>query len=1250
MSWKSRNSSNLSKPMWICPLALALLLVTAFLSTVATAQVLYGSITGIVTDASNAAVPNVTVTVTNQANGETRSVTTGGSGEYLVQNLEAGPYTVEVKPVANFGGYAQKNLPLAVSQEARVNITLQLASVRSEVTVTTAPATLQTETAEVKAQISQAQVSELPITSSQGRNFQTLYTLIPGATAVQEQNSIGGNPSRALSVNVNGVSYNTNTTRIDGAVNDYGWLPYLIAYVPPADSIESINVVTNSFTAEQGVAGGASIAITLKGGTNRYHGSAWEYYQDAAINARAYTATQASLISVANPTGSVPKNVFNEFGANFGGPVYIPKIYKGKDKLFFFENFERITRRQLATPLEAVPTSAMLNGDFSAASAVTTLYDPQPGGVGPYLPIGSRPTFMSEYGCNCIPTSRQSAPAMKMLALLQPIAAKVGTPTAAQLSAQLANDYTAIGTIAYNRMSNDTKIIYNPSDKTSIFGRYSIAPYSLLDPQVFGAAGGPAVDGGQTGQASGRTQNVGLGASHVIASNLVIDWDFGYTRQRTGAQSLIDIADGDFGLNTLGIPGTNGVGTNYVGQPIFGFTGFQSLGNASGANPFLFRDNQFTTDANVSWTKGKHATKYGFTYYHFDLNHFQPSVGSGVSNPRGGFMFQGSLTSNTSTVTAYNALADMLLGLPNNGTGIAVAKNEQLYNPNSLRWTEIAGYAQDQWTPTSKLTVNYGIRYEIYPAPYTDKHGAFRLDPNLPQTANIIVGGVGGNPQSAGINIGHGQFVPRFGIAYRLNDKTVIRSGFGITTDPESFRFLRDQYPSEIAQAYVGTGAGTLSLDPNNNPITLTTGIPIAATPAITNGFTSLPITIGTNTTPADVRRGYIESWNLFIQRDMGHSYVANIGYVGTHAVRQFSGVTLNAAPLPSASTTCMANGQYSPSSGLTGPCVGTASVGGVTVNLPGYVVNETINQQHCNATSPIPGSSPAQTGYACYNTAGITMNEPIFSSNYNALQMQLSRNVGRNYQYGLSYTWSHAFDDADNGAGSGSTGPAYAYPGYFYLNRAQSGYDRTHNLQFWGIYHLPFGANQMFLTHGIAGAIFGGFQITGQLSHISGAPFTVSPSTSAINAPGETEYAELVAPYHQLGGHNRTPGNTSVSGGKAWFDPTSFQNPVEPAATVAGNPTSVSPNFGNTRRNEFRGPGVTNMNASVSRNFKIYRESEFQVRVEAFNLVNHAELVSNPNVTVAPSGSTFGYITSFALGNNASPTRTIQFSGRINF
>ena len=311
----------------------------------ARAQVVYGSITGNVQDQSGAVIPNATVVVTNQATSETRSTTTNTSGEYRVVDLAPGAYTISIKASSAFAAFLEKNVPIEVTRESRVDATLPAASVTTSVTVDTAPPMLETDSAEVNHEISKEQISQLPITSSQGRNFQTLYTLIPGASAVQEQNSIGGNPARALSVNVNGVSYNTNTTRIDGAVNDYGWLPYLLAYLPPADAIESVNVVTNSFNAEQGVAGGASIAITLKGGTNQYHGSAWEYYQDADINARTYTATQASLISTANPTGAVPKNVFHEFGANFGGPVFIPKVYEGKNKLFFFENFERTSRR-----------------------------------------------------------------------------------------------------------------------------------------------------------------------------------------------------------------------------------------------------------------------------------------------------------------------------------------------------------------------------------------------------------------------------------------------------------------------------------------------------------------------------------------------------------------------------------------------------------------------------------------------------------------------------------------------------------------------------------------------------------------------------------------------------------------------------------------------------------------------------------------------------------------------------------------
>lgn len=1227
----------------LLPGAMGLLLVFALLApfpgTRATAQVLYGSIAGTVTDTSGALVPNVPVTITNESTGETRSVTANAQGEYALRDVLPGPYTITVNPPGNFAKFTQKGVQVEVNRAVRVDVALQLGTVTTQVVVDTAPPLLQTETAEVTHEISETELTQLPVTSSQGRQYQALYSIIPGAAAVAEQNSTASNPSRAMSVNFNGVNDMSNTTRIDGAVNYYGWLPYLIAYVPPADSIENVNITTNSFNAEQGVAGGASINITTKSGTRDFHGGAWWYYQDAALNARGYTATVA-----ASPT--IPKNIFDEYGFNVGGPVYLPKILTGKKKLFFFENFERTTRRQLifSNPLLSVPDAKMISGDFSETSGAPNglLYDPQPMGAGPYLPASQRPTFESEYGCNCIPAARQSSAANAMLALLQPIASTV-TPTPALINTGMLNDYFGTGTLGYNRNTSDSKITYIPSDTTQIFGKYSIEPFSVDDPQNLGKAGGGTFDGGQPGAAAGRIQNVGLGASHILRSNLLLDADFGYTRQVTGAQSSVDLADGDFGTDVLGIPGTNGAGKNYVGQPVFAFgtvasngttNSFSSLGNASGANPFLFRDNQFTGDVNLSWTLGRHATKYGFTYYHFLLNHFQPTSGGAISNPRGGFAFQGGMTCGGANcgISTYNTLADFLLGLPNQGTGQAVAKATQLTNPNALRWSEYAAYAQDQWTVTPKLTLNYGVRYEFYPAPYRDHSGVYILDPTLPRTANVEVGGVGGNPENAGLDMGHGYFAPRLGIAYRINDKTVVRTGGGITSDPDSLRFLRDSFPEDVSPNYTGTGADSIAVDPANNnaPMTLSYGIPAATFPPIVNGFASLPISGSTATAAKNFHRGYIESWNLFFERDFGLGMVGDIGYVGTHAVRQLTQTGyLNAAPLPSGDTICMANGQFNPNSPYFNGTLGN--------NPCSFAANEIVNQGVA-----CPTGTKASAQGACYNTGGIGMVEPLFSANYNGLQAQLTRNAGKNASFGLVYTWSHAFAYEENGAGSGSAGLAWNYPAYYARNRADASYDRTNNIQFYGTYQLPFGHGQMFANHGITDAIFGGFQLNGQLSHISGAPFTVGTPSNTANAPGNPFYANLVAPYHQLGGHNRTPGNSAVNNGKAWFDPASFAVPLQPTYTATESPSNISsPVFGNTHRDQFRGPGQTAINASVFRGFHLYRESEFQVRFEAFNVLNHP-LLNNPNATV--TGGTFGYITSF--GNS----RSLQFSGRFNF
>jgi hypothetical protein len=839
-----------------------------------------------------------------------------------------------------------------------------------------------------------------------------------------------------------------------------------------------------------------------------------------------------------------------------------------------------------------------------------------------------------------------------MMQDLAAISKTIATPSSGLLAQSMANDYQGIATVAYSRNASDTKITYIPSENTQIFGKYGVTPYSLIDPQILGdspctgsnaCAGGPTADGGQPGNVGGRGQNAGLGMSHVFGANLVMDADFGFTRLLTFAQSTLDVALGDYGLNTLKIPGTNGAGLNYVGQPGFYLSTFTGIGNNNGSNPFEFRDNQFTGDVNMSWLHGHHAVKTGYTYYHFLLNHFQPTSGGQPNVPRGGFTFQGGMTcGNTTTATTascgiagYNSLADFQLGLPNNGSGNAIGDPSQVFNPNALRWSEHGLYVQDTWTMTPKMTLTYGIRYEIYPAPYRDRTGAAVLLPQLPQSANVEVGGINGNPRSAGIGAGWGQIVPRLGIAYRLNDKTVLRTGFGLTTDPDSMRFLRDSYPEDLAPNYQGTGNFTIAVDPANGnaPMNLTYGIPNSAklAPNYSTGFASLPVAGSTNTLPQNFRRGYIETWNLFIQRTLFKDFVANVGYVGTHFVRQPAGINyLNAANFPSSSSPCMPNGQFSPTSGYTGAC--------------SFNANETIN-----IGAPCPSTATGTAQGTCYNTGGITVNFPVFSSEYNALQSQLTRNAGKNASVGVVYTYSHAIDFEDNGAGSGSGGTTFNYPTMFRFNRGAAGYDVKHNLQVWTVYSLPFGHGQKWMNHGLAADLIGGWQLNGQFSHTSGFPFSINANSNTIGGftPGfGATYAN--GTYQQKGGHNRTFGNTAVSGGRPWFNPATFSSPTESASAV------VLPN---TSRNKFRGPGNSQFNTSLFKSFHIVREAEFQVRIEAFNLFNHPFL-NNPNATVPTAANiaagnygTFGLITSYGTpSSQTAGARALQFGGRINF
>jgi hypothetical protein len=954
-------------------------------------QVLYGSLVGNILDSTGAAVPNAKIEARNIANGLTREATSDDRGAFQFNDLQTGDYTVLVS-APNFSRFEQKELRINANTTVRLEARLNVQQVNETITVAAGAVTLQTDRADVQAQLSRRTVTELPIGG--GRNFQNIYRTIPGFTPPAELHSDAGNPQRSLGTNVNGVSYSTNNTRLDGATISYPWLPHIVAYVPPAEAIETVNIVTNAFDAEQGMAGGAAINVSIKSGTNEFHGSGHWYHTNSKVRSRPYFFLESRL----------PKDIFNQFGGTIGGPIV-------KNKLFFFANTERTTRRQFASAFRTVATDAIKAGNFNNTGV--TIFDPR---------SNANPTQRTPFPNNTIPAAMFDPASRAMLAL-----------SPAPNTNTFPNNYFATGTYIFNRTNADFKVNYNPSSKTTLFTRYSFSPSSIFDPPSLGAAGGDALAGGQPGNAPGLIQTASVGGTYTISPRIIFDGNVGFTRQRLGAQN-IDL-DRNFGLDVLNIPGTNGPDRLQGGYPRFNITGFSALGNPNVSNPFLFRDHQYTVVANTSWIRGAHSIRFGYEYQYLTINHFQPQAAFG---PRGGFNFGGGLTALQGGVAPnlYNSMADFLLGQV---TGMG--KDVQYINPAAVRMPSHGFYIRDNWQASRKLTVNYGIRFERFPFGTRDHRGFERYDID---TDRVIVGGVGGNPRDTGVNIGFGNWAPRLGLAYRLTDKTVIRAGYGMSVDPISFKNMRDAYPATISSQFTAANnffaAGTLR-----------TGIPAVSGPDLSQGTLILPPALQTTTFPTDYRRGYINSLNFTIQRELVGGISLQAGYVGSRAIRQ------------------------------------TAIV---------------------NANAGVPGGDNAGRYLFRGSRIGtINLFTPFNTANYNSLQTQVTKRYANGANLGFSYTWGKAIGYADNS----DSGLTFNFIPMWERNRSVAAFDRTHNASFFGVYDLPFGAKGKLLTSGFLSKLVGGWQINWLMQMMTGTPFTVTSDAASLRAPGNTQTADQV-------------------------------------------------------------------------------------------------------------------------------------------
>jgi hypothetical protein len=1014
---------------------LTALLVIALSAQPGGAQVLYGSLVGTVTDESGAVVPDAKVVITNKGTGQIKEATTDADGNYSIVNILPGVYDVKVSK-QGFTTMTQTDLNITANNAARVDLKMKVGNVTDTVSITADATVLQTESATVKSEVSSKEIQALPIAAY--RNYQTIINLVPGTTTGRFQNAQTDTPEMSLTTNVNGTARNNNNTRLDGATSVNIWLPHHTAYVPPSESIAEVNVSTNNFDAEQGLAGGAAIQVISKSGTNEFHGSAFVYHDNHKFRAKNYfQANQVSIAGQTINTPNKPKQLRTIPGATFGGPII-------KDKLFFFASWEGMFEGQIADGRFTVPTAAIRTGNFSGTG--TNIFDPNTGNIDG--------TGRTQFTNNTIPAARINPIATKLLALI-PLP---------NLAGETANYYNS-APMSLDRNNYDGKVNWNRTQSHQIWTKFSHMKADANAQFALGAAGGPGLCVGTCGSGVGITKSyVGtVGHTWTLGSGFVVDGNFSVT-QREQTVTGPDYGK-NIGLDVLGIPGTNGPDIRQSGFPQFNLNTYTGLGNQNNWSPIFRDERSYTFTQNASKIVNNHDFRFGADIVRHQLNHWQPEIGAG---PRGRFNFTGRETTLNGGAgpNQFNSFAAFLLGTP-----ISVEKSLQYELMTTREW-QIGFFVRDRWQVNRNLTLSLGLRYELYPIMVRADRGIELLDLNSPvQLTNgtpngfmqVLLGGRGGNSETLGVTSSKKLFAPRLGFAYRMGDNMVVRAGYGVTYDPMPFgRPLRGFYPLTIAQDFVSTAPGRSLLFTPFGTLSSTVGIPAFTGPDLNQARVNLPGTVQMRTPyPGQLHRGYIQSWNLFVERKFIADFKIEAGYVGTQTVRALGDTEGNAAE-------------------------------------PG-------------------GVQPLNARYG--RTASTLLWDGQFSANYHALQVAINRRYSNGLFIKGAYTWSKAINMTDD---TGWAGLTFNSPSQRARNRALAGYDIPHNFNIGAAYELPFGKGRKWASDGAAAAVLGGWQLSTIYNAVMGRPFHVFADGGSANAPlsgGQAQTPDLIGKVNKLGG-----------------------------------------------------------------------------------------------------------------------------------
>lgn len=1079
----------------------------------ALSQAVTATLVGQVSDPSGAAIGDVQVTITEQQTGTTTLRATNASGNYEFTFLPPGIYTVSAQH-AGFDVGVTRDVRVAVNTTVRVNMVLNVGSTSQSVTVNGGATELKTDRADVSAQVESKQISDLPVGSS--RNFQALETLIPGVSPPVYDHSIFFDAQNSQSFQVNGQQAAANNLQFEG-IDDNERTGELQVYIPPAAAIETVDVETSNYTAEFGRAAGAVTNVTMKSGTNKYHGSLYEFDSVAATSARSYF----------NNTGIKPGFTNNYYGGTVGGPIR-------KDRTFFFADFLRYSNHSGVYSLFTVPTSGFRTGDLSAAP--TKIYDPATGinGVG-------RTQFVTNGVANVIPQSRISPVATKIIALIP----KPNVP-----GAGFTNNYQATLGLRVDSDQVDVKVDQNVRANDHFFYRYSFQYVTTVQDPAFGQAGGPGGSSGFQGTGNNNTFNTAGNYTHVFSPTF-------YTEGRLGVDHYYNTTkQSDYGSNdatSVGIPGIN------LSPFSSGLTSISVSGYSSpivGYNPGIpWQRGETNIDAVNNWTKiiGNHSIKFGGEVRRVRDDLTQ----GGVYGPRGTFTYANGQTSTPTAASGFaNAWASFLLDQPNT-SGIDVNVTDA-----SFRQTLYFAFAQDTWQLLPKLTLIYGLRWEFYPPGTPKRKGGFsQYDP---ASNSLLISGYGSIPQNLGLKVNNKDFEPRIGIAYRPTNTTVVRAGFGVSHTPIQGSYYANNYPIVQNIAYNALNSYTPAVNASGQPSTLSAGFPAAPQPAIpADGIiTNAPTSSLWYEVNPHYKDPYVMSYSLTVEQSLGRKWIADLAYVGNSG-RQIPG----------------------------------------SYNL--------------NAGMIAGAGASGQPEYATFHrTANTMLIYKGTNSNYNALQATLTHRAAD----GLVWTSAYSYQKAMGYISSSGSPSAFNFYIDFHRNYSLLSYNSTHTYSQSFVYELPFGTGKRYVLSGLANKLVSGWQLSDILSARTGTPLLFTANAAQLNAPSNIQVPNQNGAFKRLHGIGTT---------RSWFDTSVFSTPVGPV-------------YGNTGQNVYSGPAQITNSSSIFRTFLLRESASLQLRMDAFNSLNHPTFA---NPSAALTSSSFGHVTA-----TTGAPRTLQFAATLSF